>query len=52
LIFEKISDTQFNIYTAFATINNGDFANLSLEKADLFGEIILAEGKPAFSIKK
>jgi hypothetical protein len=46
LIFKKISDTQFEVYTSSATIESGDFTKLSFKKDKLFGEIKAVESKP------
>jgi hypothetical protein len=51
LALKKISDTQFEVYTATVKIDGGDFAKLSLKKDNLFGEIKAVKNKPVLFIK-
>lgn len=51
LVFKKVSDTRFEVYTATVTIEGGDFTKLSFEKDRLFGEIKAVDNKPLFFLK-
>lgn len=51
LVFKKISDAHFEIYTANVTMDGGSFTKLSLKKDKLFGEIKVAKNKPKLFIK-
>lgn len=51
LTLKKISDSNFEVYTANVKIDGGDFAKLTIKEDKLFGEIKGVEGRPVFFIK-
>lgn len=50
LVLTKVSDTQFEVFTATATVEDGDFSKLTYKKDRLFGMIKAVDNKPVFSI--
>lgn len=51
LVLTKVSDTQYEVFTATVTIEDGDFSKLTYKKDRLFGNIKAVDNKPVFSIE-
>lgn len=51
LVLKKVSDTQFEVFTATVTIEGGDFSKLTYKKDRLFGKIKAVDNKPVLFIK-